>query len=75
MNAHTKEKILNYLLSGGVVSQLNGMEIAQTTCAKDYVGFLIRDDHLPIRSEWRKSSTGKRYKAYWISKETQATFA
>jgi len=36
MDFNTKEKIRAHLEAGGVVSQLNGMEIAQTTCAKDY---------------------------------------
>jgi hypothetical protein len=69
MNAHTKQKIRAFLESGGVISQLNGMEVAQTTCAKDYCGFLRRDDGLPVKGEWRKTQTGKRYKSYFLQKE------
>ncbi len=66
MNAYTKQKIRAYLEAGGVISQLNGMEVAQTTCAKDYCGFLRRDDGLPVKGEWRKAPSGKKYKAYWL---------
>ncbi len=67
MNAHTKEKIRAHLEAGGIISQLNGMEVAQTTCAKDYCGFLRRDDGLPVVGEWRKAPSGKRYKAYYLA--------
>ena len=75
MDFKTKQKVLDYLMAGGVVSQLNGMEVAQTTCIKDYCGFLIRDDHIPIRKKWATAPSGKRYKIYWLEKETQLTFA
>ncbi len=68
MNAHTKQKVREYLEAGGIVTQAQGMEIAQTTCIKDYCGFLRRDDGLPVKSEWRKAASGKRYKAYWLDK-------
>jgi len=68
MNAHTKQKVREYLEAGGVVSQLNGMEVAQTTCIKDYCGFLRRDDGLPIKNKWETAPSGKRYKIYWLEK-------
>jgi hypothetical protein len=76
MNAHTKQKVRTYLESGGIVTQADGMRIAQTTCIKDYCGFLIRKDHLPIKSEWRTAPSGKRFKAYFLEKvEKQLTFS
>lgn len=68
MDAHTKQKVRAYMESGGVISQLNGMEVAQTTCAKDYCGFLRRKDGLPIQSKWEIAPSGKRYKIYWLDK-------
>lgn len=70
MNTHTKQKIREYLEAGNEISQLNGMEVANTTCAKDYCRFLRRDDGLPIKSEWRRSSTGKRYKVFFLQNKT-----
>lgn len=69
MNAHTKQKVRAYLESGGVVTQAEGMRIAQTTCIKDYCGFLRRKDGLPIQSKWETGASGKRYKAYFLPKK------
>lgn len=68
MNVHTKQKIRSYLEAGGTISQLNGLDIAQTTCAKDYCGILRRKDGLNIKSEWRTSMSGKRFKEYFLVK-------
>jgi hypothetical protein len=71
MDDHTKQRVRDYLEAGNVLTSYDGFEKLGTTCAKDYVGFLIRKDHLPIKSEWRKSPSDKRYKAYWIARELQ----
>ena len=76
MDSHTKEKVRVYLEAGNILTSYDGFEKLGTTCAKDYVGFLIRKDHLPIKSEWRTNpNTKKRYKAYWIAREIQQVFA
>ena len=70
MKAQHQQKILDYLLSGGTISQLNGYEIAQTTCAKDYCGILRRKFGYNVVSERRDNlDTGTWYKEYWIPKE------
>ena len=64
---NTKQKVLDYLLSGGVVTQADGMRIARTTCIKDYCGVLRRKDGYPIISEWRwNADFTKKFKEYFI---------
>ena len=67
MNAHTRDKVLAYLQSGGTITQADGMRIAQTTCIKDYIGVLRRKYGYPIASEWRYNADfTKRFKEYFL---------
>jgi len=70
MNAHHRQKVLDYLLSGGIISQLNGVDVAGTTCAKDYCGILRRKFGYNVKCERRDNlETGTWYKEYWIPKD------
>ena len=68
MDDKTKQKVRAFLEAGGIVTQADGMRIAQTTCIKDYCGFLIRKDHLPIQKKWETAPSGKRYKIYFLER-------
>jgi hypothetical protein len=68
MDAHTKKRILDYLLAGNILTSYDGFEKLGTTCAKDYVSMLRRKDGVNIKDEWRIGSSGKRYKIYYIEK-------
>lgn len=64
----TKQKIKEILLSGTVLTSCGTAEIYLTADFRKYVSDL-RKEGLNIIDEWTTSSTGKRFKNYWLKKE------
>jgi hypothetical protein len=63
-----KERVHRYLAEGNTLTAFDGFSKFQIVSVRDYVS-MLKKDGLPIKSEWRKSATGARYKAYWIDHE------
>jgi hypothetical protein len=70
-----KLRVLEYLQAGNTLTAFDGFTKFKIVSVRDYVSMLRLKDGIDIRSEWRVSAEGKRYKAYWISRETQQVFA
>jgi hypothetical protein len=60
-----KKRVLAYLEAGNTLTAFDGFNKFGIVSVRDYVSMLKRDG-LPIKSEWRKSATGARYKAYFL---------
>ena len=69
-----KHRVLEYLRAGNTLTAFDGFTKFGIVSVRDYVSMLRLHDGVDIRSEWRKSAAGKRYKAYWLYKETQQVF-
>lgn len=64
-----KAKVLAYLEAGNTLTAIDGFQRFNIVSVRDYVSMLRLKDGYDIRSEWRRSSTGKRFKAYWLPKK------
>ena len=64
-----KVKVLDFLKGGNTITAMNGFEQLKIVSVRDYIS-MLKKDGVPIQSEWRKSPSGKRYKAYWLEKES-----
>ena len=64
-----KAKVLAYLKSGNTLTAMDGFEKFNIVSVRDYIS-MLKKDGVDIKSEWRKSPSGKRYKAYWLEKES-----
>lgn len=61
------DKILSHLQNGGTLSELEAFQKWQMTCFAQRICDLRKLGY-PITDTWEVSSTGKRYKRYYLQK-------
>ena len=64
-----KARVLDYMKAGNTITAMNGFDDLNIVSVRDYIS-MLKKDGVDIKSEWRKSPSGKRYKAYWLEKES-----
>ena len=68
---NNKDKVLEYLQAGHIITAFDGFTQFGIVSVRDYVSMIRLKDGIDIKSEWRKSPSGKHYKAYWMAREKQ----
>jgi transcription initiation factor IIE alpha subunit len=67
MIQQNKRRVFECMKAGKVLTAMNGFTDLGIVSVRDYIS-MLKKDGIIIQSEWRKSSSGKRYKSYWINK-------